>query len=158
MKTNKTVMTIGGVKFHVYRDIDIIYAKFLNIPVRSLTDNFVGAYGKKAEDRFVYGEEKAIKLKLGCWAFVYGEDVHIWFNSNVTRKELLGLIAHELGHNEEPQYSDYDKEEDKANRYQDVSKLAYDAMKRIIKVKKNENKTTKTKLRKISIKKKSKSA
>jgi len=74
--------------------------------------------------------EDAIKYiqKRGVWGFyrINEKEIHIWFRKNVRKKELQGVMAHELGHWMNPQHRKLSNEEKKASKYEFVASVAHD--------------------------------
>lgn len=63
------------------------------------------------------------------WGWVEDKHrVHIWFNDQVSQEELVGALAHELGHARRPYSKDTFKEEEKACKYGSVAATAFAIM------------------------------
>ena len=64
-----------------------------------------------------------------CWGFFRFKywELHVWFSLACSTRNLMALVAHELGHSMERKKKKYqDSEEVKASRYEDVTRLAWD--------------------------------
>ena len=61
-----------------------------------------------------------------CWAWVENQHIiHIWTTRETSMRELVRVLAHEIGHTEKP-YMRRDREEAKAAQYEFVALTAYD--------------------------------
>ncbi len=64
--------------------------------------------------------------KRKCWGFCRGKsEVHLWIGKKATKEQVIGLIAHELGHMARPFRQETQAEEIKAGRYEKIAKTAY---------------------------------
>ena len=64
------------------------------------------------------------------WAWVENKSiVHLWKDKEATQKQILNVLAHEIGHTHRPYHKDSFKEEQKAEKYAEVASLAFDMMK-----------------------------
>lgn len=77
-------------------------------------------------------------LDMGCWGFCAGKrTLHLWISRRANRADALGLVAHELGHCQRPHCRDKGREEQKANKFDEV---AVNAMRIILDRKRNSRK------------------
>ena len=63
------------------------------------------------------------------WGWVEEKSiVHLRKDEEATQKEILNVLAHEIGHTHRPYHKDSFKEEQKAEKYAEVATLAFDMM------------------------------
>jgi len=74
-----------------------------------------------------------IKAKEPVWAWVEDKHVlHIWIGDTATPAQVLGVLAHEVGHTYRPYHRCVFKEEQKAAKRADIAMLAFDIMNALI--------------------------
>lgn len=66
-----------------------------------------------------------------CWGFCVEDQIHIWFQQDVSMEELIYLLGHERGHMFPPTKRDPTMEEEKADTFADTALFAYTMAKRL---------------------------
>ena len=62
---------------------------------------------------------------MGYYGFIsWKNEMHLWFDNSCDISDMVGLIAHELGHIERPYHKDRSEEEKKAGKFAAVAKSA----------------------------------
>jgi len=63
------------------------------------------------------------------WGWLEDKHImHVWIGREAEPKEIIELLAHELGHSHRPYHKDTFKEEQKAGKYAEVAGTAYEMM------------------------------
>ena len=81
------------------------------------------ANGTRHKERYGKAIDKIRKFK--CWGWAdkgYGKrEVHVWIGKRATLKDVVSLLAHEMGHLERPFHDTRFAEETKAAKYERVA-------------------------------------
>ena len=68
----------------------------------------------------------------GYWGFISNKNIiHVWIKSRTKMEDVVSLLAHEMGHAELP-YHQSKLEEQKANKYERVARMAFMAAKELM--------------------------
>jgi len=117
-----------GITFFIYSNPkDLLKSYF-----RGTRGNKIAIYHQYEGKKHIYSKEDWLDAlhEDGFWAYLRGDVVHLWFDKSADFKDVLGLVAHELGHLEKPYYG-FIREEKKACRYSDIAELAYEITERV---------------------------
>lgn len=92
---------------------------------------WMDASGKKHRMSYSRSIEK-IKEK-GYWGFIDNKrTIHVWARTRTPMADVVGLLAHEIGHAQKPYHRTL-LEEEKASKYELVAKSAYLAARDLMK-------------------------
>lgn len=74
------------------------------------------------------------RRKEGTWGFCRNKkEIHVWVDKKVaSKRSIVRLLAHEIGHKQRPFHRLSSKEEDKAESYAAVALTAYDIMEHLV--------------------------
>jgi len=70
-----------------------------------------------------------LMLERKVWGWLEDKHtIHIWVDKSATPKQVIRVLAHELGHSHRPFHRNDSKEEQKAALYAEVAETAFDMM------------------------------
>ncbi len=108
---------------YIYPTLKSIYQSFLG---KDLKGKVIRSYVNFKFVEIPVKEAMKNSREYGCWGFTGADDrrLHIWFKPDVNIFQLISMLSHEAGHIAKPHHRELEKEEAKAQQYQDVTNLA----------------------------------
>lgn len=112
-----------------YNELEDCYAAFYDVNIDELMT--IQNKWTDGKDYHVWGMRRCIRnrKKAGTWGWLQNKEIiHVWIADHATEEKIIRLLAHELGHMQNPRHRQSQKEEEKAEKYADVALNAFTLM------------------------------
>jgi uncharacterized protein YjaZ len=109
-----------------YKSLDALMSTFFECAEDKVSEFEIGGSIEPGKPYNIsYADFKENVEQQGIWGYIQNKTMHVWFKPDVAMEELITFIAHEAGHLNGRQYKNGDKEESKAELFEDVATYAY---------------------------------